>query len=54
VDNDGISDIVWRHTDGTVGFWMMSDPSTIREYTTLPLSPDVSFAGTIVLGPQKG
>ena len=53
VDHDGISDIVWRHIDGTVGFWLMNGPESVREYPTTWLPADVSFAGVVELGPPR-
>lgn len=49
IDGDGVCDIIWRHTDGTIGYWLMNDPSSVRDYPTVPLSPDVAFSGVIRL-----
>lgn len=50
IDGDGVCDIIWRHTDGTIGYWLMNDPSSVRAYPTVPLSPDIAFSGVIRLG----
>jgi hypothetical protein len=52
IDHDGYSDIVWRHSSGSVSNWMMSGPSTVREYTQGNLmDPNARFVGTIEFGP---
>jgi hypothetical protein len=52
VDHDGISDIIWRHSTGPIGIWIMEGPASVR--TFLPQSAlntaDV-LAGALDLGP---
>ena len=50
LDRDGVSDIIWRHTDGTVSYWMLSSPSSVREYTSMA-NPGGTFVGAVDLGP---
>ena len=53
VDHDGVSDIVWRHVDGWVSYWMMNADSSVRDYPTFWLPTDTTFAGVIELGAPR-
>ena len=52
VDHDGVSDIVWRHTNGMVNTWIMKDPGTVREFGgPYTVASSTTFAGVVDLGP---
>ncbi len=52
VDHDGISDIIWRHSNGTVSIWEMNGPSSVRSFGAGQFAdPSSSFAGVVELGP---
>jgi hypothetical protein len=53
VDHDGVSDIVWRHIEGWVGYWMMNADGSVRDYPTFWLPTDTSFSGVIKLGAPR-
>ncbi len=53
MDHDGISDIVWRHVEGAVSTWILNADASVREYPTLWLPTDVTFAGVIELGAPR-
>jgi hypothetical protein len=52
VDHDGISDIVWQHSSGMIGTWIMAGPSSVRDMSPPYNVPaGTTVAGVIDLGP---
>jgi hypothetical protein len=53
VDHDGVSDIVWRHADGSVSYWILNADGSVRDYPGTWLPTNTTFGGVIKLGPPR-
>ena len=53
VDNDGTSDIIWRHTSGVVNIWKMAHWGVARDWFAEPtsVSPGDTLVGVVNIGP---
>ena len=47
IDADGISDIIWRHSNGTMGYWLMNNATSVRDYPSIWVSPDIAYSGVM-------